>query len=103
MEICSKFAPYIQWLSIMVRVSLRVKKHNTIAIWKLVTTGSLWFMVNHFGMNKSMAGEAMWKVHLVIQRLMALHIICLADPWEVVDRFSRLRFSNCTGAVNGTY
>lgn len=90
-DICTKLGPTIQQWIMVAQVLSSVEKCIATAIWKLTTPDSLWSIVNHFGISKPTAGEAV-RVYLAIQRVMASNIICLADPQKVVDRFASLSF-----------
>ncbi|KYO23758.1 hypothetical protein Y1Q_0002370 [Alligator mississippiensis] len=74
MDIVIHLAPHI------LQPSLTPEKQVSIAIMKLATPGSLCYVTSQFSIGKSMTGDVIQKVCLVIQKVLAKCFICLINP-----------------------
>ncbi|KYO29298.1 hypothetical protein Y1Q_0017944 [Alligator mississippiensis] len=67
------------------------------------TPNSYHFIINQFGMDKTTAGEASWKVCLVIQEVLASCFIHLVNVQEVIPGFCCMCSPNCVEAGDGIH
>ncbi|KYO44560.1 hypothetical protein Y1Q_0005919 [Alligator mississippiensis] len=73
----------------------------TIALLKLATPASLYYMDHFFGIGKATTKEVVLEVCSALQNMLGHTVRCMHDPLEVMVRLCALGFPQFIGALNG--
>lgn len=82
---------------------MTLEKQVAIAVMKLATPISLFYIANQFTVGKSTAGKTIQEVCMVIQNVLANHFICLINLKKVVTNFHCMGFLNCMWVMDSTH
>ncbi|CAM4538889.1 unnamed protein product [Lepidochelys kempii] len=103
MGLCDELAPTRRRKDTRLRAALPVEKRVAVAVWKLPTPDSYLSVANQIGAEKSTVGIVLMQVCRAINRILFRRTVTLGNVRDIVVGFAQMGFSNCGGAIDGTY